>query len=520
MVLALFAWLGRLELLNPDEARHAEIAREMLAGGSWLVPHIHGEPYYDKPVLFHWMLAASMAAFGTGTWAARLPVALAALLALAATGWWSAGQWGRRTGIRALLVLATMPMFVAIGRHVISDMVLTATLSIGFFWLGAWLTDAGERRRSIYPFYMALGVGCLVKGPVAFVLGGAMGVTAVGLAGERSMLGALRPVRGTLLAIAVAAPWYLAAWWFHPEYIETFLFVHNFERFAVPGTLTHQEPLLYYIYALPIGLLPWSPALLVALARPAKSGDLTRRFLLAWVAIVVGFFSLSSTKLLTYALPALPPLAALLAQALEEPSAALRNALRWTAYAWVALVAVASVGAGAAVAWSRPDLAGRALLALPAVAVAVVTLRGSGASGAGITSKEGCDLASGPGTGHIMAASVALFIAVFGLAADAVNVHQGQIDAARIATAPEYRNLPILSHRVEPHALAFYAGRMAQRSISTEQAIARLSDPHPMLLLTKSKRLAELGLAPLPETFTTLWTAPDGTMLIAKQPVS
>ena len=78
----LFARLGDLPLVSPDEGRNAEVAREMKASGSWLVPTYNGMPYLDKPAFYFKTVALSFAAFGESEWAARLPSSLCALAVL------------------------------------------------------------------------------------------------------------------------------------------------------------------------------------------------------------------------------------------------------------------------------------------------------------------------------------------------------------------------------------------------------------------------------------------------------
>ena len=305
--------LGRLDLLNPDEGRHAEIAREMLASGHYVTPYLHGQPYGDKPVLFHWMVAASLACFGANAAAARLPSVLAALLVVALVARGLGDPRERGASRVAALLLATTPAFVALGRFVIIDMTLAATLTVALLGLGRWWLAPHPRVGSPWIFYAALGVGCLAKGPVALVLGFGVAAAFWIVDRERPSLGELRPLAGTALVLAVAAPWYLAAWFDRPEYVTGFLGDHNIGRFLGAGGFTHREPWYYYLIAVPLALLPWSvglPRAVVDAARSA-SGDRQSRFLLCWIGVVVAFFSLSTTKLLTYALPAFPAFALL-----------------------------------------------------------------------------------------------------------------------------------------------------------------------------------------------------------------
>ncbi len=289
----LTAWAGRLDLMEPDEGRHAEIAREMVATGHLLTPRLHGKPYHHKPPAFHWLVAASLATFGPSAMAARLPSLLAALWTVLITAWWASRAWGPATGRLAALLLSSMVLFMAVARWTVVDMLFTAVLTTAFAFLGSWLLDPGSRIRTPWPFYFTVGVATLVKGPAAILLSGGLALACVALLGGTTTLRRLRPVRGGLLVLAVATPWYLAAWLAEPEYIETFLFTHNLGRYAVAGAVGHQQPSPYYLLALPLALLPWILYLPDALAGQvlARGRKKAAVFASLWAAVVVGFFS-------------------------------------------------------------------------------------------------------------------------------------------------------------------------------------------------------------------------------------
>jgi len=312
-LLVLGAWLGRLDLLDPDEGRHAEIAREMIASGSFLTPRLQGEPYHHKPVAFHWTVAASLAAFGHGAAAARLPSVLAALVVLAATGLWARRAYSARVALLAVTGLSTTPFFVAIGRLTTLDMLFCATLVAALAWLGCWLADPAGARRTIFPFYVAVGLATLVKGPAAIVLCGSIAVAAAASCGRLAAFAELKPLPGGLLVLPVAIPWYLAAGFADPAYIEEFLLRHNLARYLGGGDIGHQGNWWYYPVFLPLSVLPWTPLAAAALVWAGSGGRRQRPnlYCLLWIAIVIAFFAPASTKLVTYMLPAFPPLAVL-----------------------------------------------------------------------------------------------------------------------------------------------------------------------------------------------------------------
>ena len=85
--IVVFWRLGYPSLLDPDEAHYAELTREMLQSGSWLVPLLDGKPFIDKPVLFHWFQGLSVALLGESEFAARLPSAIAAIALFGVVRW-------------------------------------------------------------------------------------------------------------------------------------------------------------------------------------------------------------------------------------------------------------------------------------------------------------------------------------------------------------------------------------------------------------------------------------------------
>src|SRR5450432_3184793 len=104
----LLLWLATLAgrpLFNPDEGRYAEIPREMLSGGDWVIPHLNGLDYIEKPPLQYWATAVMYRLFGVSEFSARIYTALTALCAVALVGFLGKRIGGRHTGWRAAAVL-------------------------------------------------------------------------------------------------------------------------------------------------------------------------------------------------------------------------------------------------------------------------------------------------------------------------------------------------------------------------------------------------------------------------------
>lgn len=313
------------------EIYFADGARAMLETGDWLVPRYRAEPFFDKPPLAYWLIALSFEGFGATMAAARLPLALAGLLALAATAWLGARLFDRETGLVGALALGTTPAFLSFGRMAMSDMLLTLFNTLAFLAGVSLLADERSLRARARWLALAasLGGGFLAKGPVALLLPG-LGLGVLAWRG-RARLRALPPDRVLLALVALAAiglPWFVLVqrrlgW----EPLEYFFLHENLERFAGETYDSERSPLYYLGVYLAEGL-PWSLFAIPALLRlfregrrqagPGRPGGSKASLLWAWVALMVVPLSLARGKIDYYLLPAYPALSLLVGDQLRS----------------------------------------------------------------------------------------------------------------------------------------------------------------------------------------------------------
>ena len=352
-------------LFEPDEGRYAQIPREMLTRGDWIVPTLQGEPYLDKPPLFYWLVMGSYQLFGFHDWAARLVPALAVQGCILITFLFGRRLLGDIPAFWGALALALMPGFVGMGRLLVLDGGLTFWVSLSIL-SALRAIDSGALRPGWWLLAaLACGLGVLTKGPVAI----ALLVPPLWLYG-RLVAGSARIGRGGWLlfagvALTVALPWYIAVCVRLPDFARHFLLVHNFQRFAQP--FDHDRPVWFYIPVLIGGLLPWA-LLVVPFVRflvSERDGD-KRSPVLGYLLLMAGwcllFFSLSGSKLPTYILPAFPLLAGL---GVFLPQAAWRSS-RWFLGALAAWCVASILGHGVllpAVARARSSMADRERMA-------------------------------------------------------------------------------------------------------------------------------------------------------------
>jgi 4-amino-4-deoxy-L-arabinose transferase-like glycosyltransferase len=310
--------LGSRPLSVPDEGRYSEIPREMVASGDYLTPRLDGVKYFEKPVLFYWLQAASIRLFGLSEWSLRLWPALFALGGCLAV--YGAGRrlFGRRTGLIAAAVLATSLLYYALSRMVILDMPVSVliTASLLAFLLGVHEPPGRSRRLYLWLFFACAALATLTKGLIGVVIPAMVVGSWIALLGRWSLLKALYLPSGLGLFLLVAAPWHILVGRTNPEFFH-FYFVHEHLLRYLTTVHHRDQPGWYYVPVLLLGLFPWT-AFLVQAVRYSLAPRWRERqdyqgplFLLLWAGLVFAFFSAAGSKMAPYILPALPPLAIL-----------------------------------------------------------------------------------------------------------------------------------------------------------------------------------------------------------------
>jgi 4-amino-4-deoxy-L-arabinose transferase-like glycosyltransferase len=316
LALAWFCNLGYRHLVKPDEGRYAEIPREMIASGDWVTPRINGYKYFEKPPLQYWATAASLSAFGMNEWAARLWPGLTGFLGVLLVFWAGNRLFAPPAGLLGAAVTASSALYAIVGHLLTLDMALSFFMSASVFAFAVAQREPEEagRRRWTLLGWAAMALAVLTKGLVGVVL--PAGAVAAYVLAQRDwkLLSRLYPVRGGLLFLAIAAPWFVLVSRANPEFARFFFIHEHFERFLTKEHDRYQ-PMWYFIPVLLIGIVPWIVALLPALRSAWRRGEAAafdaRRFLLLWCAVVFVFFSASDSKLVPYILPLFPALALL-----------------------------------------------------------------------------------------------------------------------------------------------------------------------------------------------------------------
>ena len=314
--------LGRPALWEPDEGRYAEIAREMVVSGDYVTPRDDFELYFEKPPLVYWANAASIKLFGVNEFAVRLPAALFSIGQIVITAALAEMMFGAATGLFAALALALSPLFFGFARFATLDPAIAffLTAALAAFYLAA-REDSFSRpsaRRWMLISAAMLAFGTLAKGPVALLLGG--GIALAWLAVERRLrqIVEMPLVRCGLIYAAIVLPWFILMEARNPGFLRFFFIHEHLERYV--SSSEHGWGPWFFIPILVGGMWPWiffAPlgwsAIRSDYALPDATPALSRRsaasFLAIWFVVIFVFFSIPRSKLGSYILPALPPMA-------------------------------------------------------------------------------------------------------------------------------------------------------------------------------------------------------------------
>ena len=316
-----FFGLNYFGLLGADEPRYAQIAREMLAHHDWITPRLGGKPWLEKPILYYWQTMLSYSLFGVSDWAARMPSAVDATMAVLAV-YFFLGRFRPGFQVDGALMTASTAGFIGFSRAASTDMPLAATFTIALLAWYAWLET--ERRIFLVGFYVFLALAALAKGPVGPLLAGLIIVIFALVRRDHRLITRSLWLPGILVFCAVALPWYLAVQLRNPSFFRQFILEHNFARFGT-NLYRHEQPFWYYAPVTLLALLPWTMFVVEAVTENVRiwwsegknfirSEDSLNLYLIVWLFVPVLFFSLSQSKLPGYILPALPAGTILLAQ--------------------------------------------------------------------------------------------------------------------------------------------------------------------------------------------------------------
>lgn len=363
------------DLWPPDEPRFAQVAREMMQSGDYLVPHINGEPYKEKPPLLFWAIAATSWPYGdVNEYTARIPSVKAAVFTILLTYLLARKLYGTRVAFWAALVLMTNQRFWWQARFGQIDMLLTCCLSAAL--LCFWFWNKNRRAGWLAGFYLASAAGLYAKGPGTLVFPALL--VFFFFWNNKKEWRAMHPILGAACIGLLYGAWMIPARMgastevgaAASHTISSDLFRQTIGRFALG--VSHANPPWYYFETLPVDLLPWAlflPWVLPWVWRRRKEGP-EMRFLLSWTIPAFIFFSIALGKRAIYLLPLFPVISILIARAvldlIDGDRARWRKAIAWV---WCAGALVLAAGPPALLLTPYRDAWSPALLIFSALGV-------------------------------------------------------------------------------------------------------------------------------------------------------
>ena len=367
-----FISIGRARLWDRDEPRNAGCAVEMMQRGDYVVPIFNDELRHQKPVLLYWLMISAYKLFGISEFSARFWSAVLGCGTVLLTYGIGRTLFGSRVALIAGIALASSLMFAVAARAATPDslLIFLSTLGIYCYVVGTFSTgsdgspvlrDANhwfpQDLKYVIAMNLAFGLAVLAKGPVGLVVPTAIigmflliqrlpslespsreSVTTInGL--SRALLSSLRvlnpvhffqtcwymrPITAVLCTMTVAAPWFIAV---HIQtegrFSELFFLNENLNR-ATSVMENHSGGWWFYPLAIAIGFFPWSvlfgPTIVACfqmISQDSKKKPMIV-FLVCWILVQVGLFSVAETKLPSYVTPCYPALALLTAFCLVE----------------------------------------------------------------------------------------------------------------------------------------------------------------------------------------------------------
>ena len=316
--LGCLAWVRHLHL--PDEGRYVGVAWDMARADSFLVPLMNGLPYFHKPPLFYWLTDLSVLLFGAHEWSVRIPSWLAAWSSAIALYFFIRQHRGVRQATLTLIILCTLPLFYGGAQYANLDMLVAGLITLTIL-AGAEAVLRSEQGMSFRSFSLAAacfaGLAILAKGLIGLALPGGVLLFWLLLSKRWRKLGVLLWPPAIAMFLVVTLPWFWVMQSRFPDFFQYFFIHQQYERF-VSQSFNNPQPLWFYAPILLGMTLPWSLGLVMTLNRrfwqllSQPMGSL----MLIWLLLITIFFSIPASKLIGYILPALPPLAMLIAEGL------------------------------------------------------------------------------------------------------------------------------------------------------------------------------------------------------------
>ena len=310
ITLFLLLWGLGTRTLWSSEGRWAEIVREMFVQRDFFHPTIGGMPYFDKPLMTYWAIAALSAITGRlDEFIIRLPSVVAAIIAIICTVYLGKRLWSRKVGLLAGAFLLTSYGLLNYARMASAETENLAAIMLAVTWY--WIRRERPGFISFVIFYLIIFIGSQMKGLTAFVVPVLVILPDILRNKRWKYLFWPSHLFALIIGIAVYLMPFIFATLSEPENYQqnglALVFQENIRRFIQP--FDHQGPAYMYLYAIPLLILPWIPIFSGALITSIKNWkvlDEKTRWLIQAIVIIFIFFTLSGSRRDYYILPIIP----------------------------------------------------------------------------------------------------------------------------------------------------------------------------------------------------------------------
>lgn len=313
-------------LFTPDEGRYAEIAREMVVNHQYIVPHLDGVIYFEKPPMIYWLTALSLKTFGFNIWAARLPNPVLSII----------GVWfiyvvcrvvyqKRRVSLWAALIAGTSILYLGGGRYLNLDagVALFLTVTLLSFWASRqYRQKSWQANIWLLNAFIFSGLAVMTKGLIGIVFPMLIiGLWAL-IVGKYRLLLDYRLYLGLVVVLVISAPWVIAVNNQHPEFFHYYVIVQQILRYATDEQGRQMSNFVYFGIFI-ISFFPWFgflPQVFKSVLTKLKTRKQHENewFLFVWGMAILLFFAFSKSILMGYLIPVVIPFAILIARRIDR----------------------------------------------------------------------------------------------------------------------------------------------------------------------------------------------------------
>lgn len=318
--------IGNRPFVSPDEGRYVEIPREMVVTGDYVTPRLNGLKYFEKPPLFYWLQASVIKTIGITETSMRFWVVLFAVLGCLSVFYVGSKCYSLNVGVISAGILATSVIYYSHSRLIILDLVLSVLLSgsLWAFYLAFVTTNKSKipKKYIIIGMYVLSALACLTKGLIGAVLPGMVVFLWMLITNSWNKLKEILYIPGILSFLIVFLPWHILAAVRNHDFLYYYFYVEHFLRYTTKFHNRYQ-PEWFFLPIIVVGMIPWTGFALMSLKSVIKKSFEKHSesvFLVCWIIGIFVFFSFSSSKLIPYILPIVPPLALITAVFIENNS--------------------------------------------------------------------------------------------------------------------------------------------------------------------------------------------------------